>query len=217
MSELDPDGQPLKLGFNWNRRTDSRTDELIGVCRGVLADGVLVQQEVEYVLGWLLRNPPVRETYFGRELEEGLTAALSDGAVSADEEERIVDLLLKVIGGTPPTFAASSFSTDLPIDQPPPMMQFNGHVYAFTGKFRFGSRNTCEGAVLQLGADVRRQPTRDTNYLVVGEIGSRDWIHSCMGRKIESAIRLRETGCAIKIVAEGHWGSAVKQGASDVR
>jgi hypothetical protein len=208
--QLDPDGQPLELGFNWNRRMDSRTDELIGLCRGVLADGVLVQREAEYVLDWLTRNPPVLKTYLGRELEKGLTTALSDGELSPDEEERVVDLLLKVVGGTPQKSRDASFSSDLPLDQPPPVINFHQRVFSFTGKFHFGSRDACEDAVLQLGAEIRRQPTRDTHYLVIGEIGSRDWIHSCMGRKIESAIRLRESGCAIKLVGEGSWGSAMK-------
>src|SRR6266850_2745170 len=123
--ELDSDGQPLELGFNWNRRKDSRTDELIGLCRGVLADGVLVQREAEYVLDWLTRNPPVLKTYLGRELEKGLTTALSDGELSPDEEERVVDLLLKVVGGTPQKSRDASFSSDLPLDQPPPVISFN--------------------------------------------------------------------------------------------
>jgi len=209
--ELDSNGQPLQVGFNWNRRKDSRTDELIGLCRGVLADGVLVQQEAEYVLDWLTRNPPVLKSYLGRELEEGLRTALADGVLAPDEEERLVDLLLKIVGGTPRESADASFSSDLPLDQPPPVIVFNQRVFTFTGKFRFGSRDACEEAIMRLGAETRRQPTRDTHYLVIGEIGSRDWIHSCMGRKIESAIKLRESGSMIKIVGEGYWGTAVAQ------
>src|SRR2546423_1824980 len=112
--QLDPNGQPFELSFNWKRLRDSRTDELVGICRGILADGVLVQQEAEYLLDWLHRNPPVRKSFVGRELEAGLTAALSEGLLSPDQEEKVVDLLLKIIGGTPQTTRAASFSSDLP-------------------------------------------------------------------------------------------------------
>jgi hypothetical protein len=217
MSDVDSDGQPLNESFNWKRRRDSRTDELIGLCRGVLADGVLVQEEAVYVFDWLTRNAPVRKTLLGRELEKGLNTALSDGILSADEEERVVDLLLKIIGGTPQKSRDASFSSDLPLDQPTPLITFESQVFCFTGKFSFGGRDACQKAVLQLRGDIRKQPTLDTHFLIVGEIGSRDWIHSCIGRKIESAIRLREKGAGIKIVAEGYWASAVKDASSRSR
>jgi hypothetical protein len=47
--------------------------------------------------------------------------------------------------------------------------------------------------------------SRGLDYLVIGEIGSRDWIHSTHGRKIEKAIDYSGRGCHIAIVAEQHW------------
>jgi hypothetical protein len=47
--------------------------------------------------------------------------------------------------------------------------------------------------------------TKDLNYLVIGEVGSRDWIHSTHGRKIEKAIDYNDRGCRIAIVTEQHW------------
>jgi hypothetical protein len=40
---------------------------------------------------------------------------------------------------------------------------------------------------------------------VIGEIGSRDWIHSTHGRKIEKAMDYNGRGCRIAIVGEQHW------------
>jgi len=37
-------------------------------------------------------------------------------------------------------------------------------------------------------------PRAATSFLVIGAIGSRDWIHSTHGRKIEAAVKLREQG-----------------------
>jgi len=42
-----------------------------------------------------------------------------------------------------------------------------------------------------------------TDYLVIGEIGSSNWVHSSFGRKIEKAMELKEKG-RISIVSEKH-------------
>lgn len=47
--------------------------------------------------------------------------------------------------------------------------------------------------------------SKKLDYLVIGEIGSRDWIHSTHGRKIEKAVELRNGGARLAIVSERHW------------
>jgi hypothetical protein len=44
---------------------------------------------------------------------------------------------------------------------------------------------------------------------VIGSIGSRDWIHSTHGRKIETAVAMRERGHSIALVGEEHWYATV--------
>lgn len=44
-----------------------------------------------------------------------------------------------------------------------------------------------------------------TDYLIVGLFGSEDWIHASFGRKIETALKMREKGHQIYIVPEEHW------------
>lgn len=46
--------------------------------------------------------------------------------------------------------------------------------------------------------------TRRTSYLVIGTFGSRDWVHTAFGRKIEKAVSYREA-VPLRIVAEEHW------------
>ena len=95
-------------------------------------------------------------------------------------------------------------STALPLTDPPPPVSFDGRVFCFTGKFYSGSRNWCEQQVVTRGAAVG-SVSRKLDFLVIGEIGSRDWIHSTHGRKIEKAIEINSTGGEIAIVAEQHW------------
>ena len=78
-------------------------DELVGIVRGVLADGVLVIQEAKFLCDWLERNEPVRLHYFGNRLHKQLRQALEDGSLNAEEEDSLVNVLLQFIGGTPRT------------------------------------------------------------------------------------------------------------------
>jgi NAD-dependent DNA ligase len=81
----------------------------------------------------------------------------------------------------------------------------------FTGKFAFGPRADCERQVIKLGAACERAITHRTRYLVIGTFGSRDWVHTSFGRKIEKAVQYRDDGHPLAIVAEDHWASSLPQ------
>src|SRR4051794_28425903 len=93
-SYLDDDGQPIEKVLNWDRRLDRGMDELIGIVRGVLADGALVIQEARFLLDWLNRNEPVRRDFFGKCLYDSLRKALDDDELSAEEEDALIGILL---------------------------------------------------------------------------------------------------------------------------
>src|SRR5688572_25463479 len=98
--KLNRDGQP-DIAFNWNRRLDRGMDELVGLARGILADGALVIEEAKFMYDWLDRNEPVRRDYFGKKLHAALARVLADHKLDAEEEDALVDLLLRFTGGTP--------------------------------------------------------------------------------------------------------------------
>ena len=62
----------------------------------------------------------------------------------------------------------------------------------------------------QRGALCESTVTRRTRYLVVGTFGSRDWVHSSFGRKIEKAVELEQAGMPLSIVGEDHWAAAIQ-------
>jgi NAD-dependent DNA ligase len=204
-SELDYDGQPASEAFNWDRRLDRGMDELIGIARGVLADGNFVIEEASFLLNWLERNEPVRRNFFGKVLYDALSEALADDEMSAEEEDILAGLLLRFVGPMPETSCDASYSTDLPLDQPPPDVHFMERSFCFTGKFIFGTRRHCQKAVTDAGGSIHQYPIFATDYLVIGDLGSRDWIHSIGGRKIERAIDIRSQGHPLKLIAEQHW------------
>jgi len=205
----DADAEQRIQRFNWSRRCEGGKDELIGICRGILADGVLVVEEAKFILEWLNRNAPVRCSFEGKQLYGALSIALKDGKLGAEDESALIDLLLKFVGGMPKRTTDLSYSTTLPLDNPPPAVVIRGNSFCFTGKFTCGSRHFCESRIVADGGAIHKNPTHDTHFLVIGLLGSGAWIHSNSGRKIERAIELRSDGYPIKIISESHWTKCI--------
>lgn len=204
-TEIDDHGQPVEKAFNWRRVEERSLDELIGVCKGIIADGVVVHQEAVYIANWLDANRDYAKSWPMNVLYSRIKEMLLDNVLDSDEESELVDLLLKFTGGKSIEEEMQNASTQLPLDDPAPQIVIPNQVFCFTGKFHFGSRAKCEKAVLDLQARVQGNPTMQTNYLVIGLAGSRDWIHSTHGRKIEKAVEYRSCGHGVKIVSEEHW------------
>lgn len=197
------------------RVSERSVDELIGVCRGVLADGSIVQAEAEFLLGWMKANRaecmewPVNMLY-GR-----VSEMLQDSVLDSDERKELFDLLSKITGGVLPkaiseTGLVVSGSIALPLDDPAPSVKFENHSFCFTGEMCCGTRRDCEAQVIELGGMVKSSVSKKLDYLVVGTIGSLSWIHSTHGRKIEEAVSLRDSGLPISIIGEQHWLSKVE-------
>jgi NAD-dependent DNA ligase len=200
----DQHGQPLNKAFRSGAVIDRQIDELIGVCKGVIADGHVIQDEADFLLSWLETNRAARALWPANVLYPRLFSALADGVLDANEEEELLGLILATIGGNAPARGEASMSTALPITNPAPTVAFDGRTFCFTGKFYSGTRNWCEAQVAERRGLIG-SVTHHLNYLVIGEIGSRDWQHSTHGRKIEKAIDYNTHGCSIAIVAEQHW------------
>lgn len=207
---LDPHGQPIIRRFNAARLSDRMIDELIGLARGVVSDGVVVQAEAEFLADWIERNRRIANTWPANILYTRLQEMLADGFLDAEEQHELLETLHELTGGTrivPPD--AASRSVTLPLSEPPPKISFPGFLFCFTGKFIHGTRRECESEVISRAAGVQTSPTSVTNYLVIGEIGSTDWIHTSYGRKIEKAVEFRSKGSPIEIVSESLWIEAL--------
>ena len=208
MNDVDPHGQPLVRRFSAARLNDRTIDELIGLSRGFLADGEINQSEAEFLLGWLEGNRQFCDQWPFNVLYQRVREMLADGILDHEEQSELIDLLMDLTGcGQPVDKKVHSDSTSLPLCDPPPEIKFLEKVFCFTGKFIYGTRKECQGEVLSRGASIASSPTLKTQYLVIGQVGSTDWIHSTFGRKIEKAMDLREKGSGIGIVSEELWAA----------
>lgn len=206
----DYGGAPV-AAITAQRRGDRDGDELIGICRGILADGAVNKAEADFLLGFLRRHDEFHDRYPFSVLYARVRDALKHGVLDGEEERHLLEAVQSLVGGeTADAGGSASLSTTLPLDQPPPIVEFENKRFVVTGTFRFGPRRVVVDTIEQRGGRVTQMVSLMTNYLVIGEIGSRDWIHSSYGRKIEAAVDLREGGSRIAIISEENWVNFVE-------
>jgi NAD-dependent DNA ligase len=202
----DRHAQPLNRRYNAARLSDRAIDELIGLSRGLIADGVVNHDEAQFLGRWIDRNRHIRDEWPAKVLYSRLSEMLTDGILDADEQRELLGLLSDITGeGESVQYQAQSLSTQLPLTDPPPDIWVDGAEFCLTGRFVYGSRKECEAEIMSRGGIAKRSPTKSTHFLVIGHLGSSDWIHSSHGRKIERAVDLADSGSPIQLVSEQHW------------
>lgn len=193
--------------YNGARLNDRKIDELIGLCKGIIADGSIVEAEAEFLQQWLQNNKDVRNHWPANVIYSRIARMLLDNKLDDEEERELLVTLLDVTGGPTIQKNISSMSSTLPLCSPAPIVIFEDRLFCMTGKFLVGTRAQVEATIESLGGKTTSNPTMKTHYLVIGSVGSDDWIHSTHGRKIEEAIKYREKGKPISIISEEHWCS----------
>ncbi len=58
--------------------------------------------------------------------------------------------------------------------------------FVLTGKFVTGTRTECELEIVEHGGLTNKSPTRNTRFVVIGNLGSTGWAQSNYGRKINT-------------------------------
>ncbi len=204
--QRDEHGQPNEW-FNLTRRIDRSVHELLGLTKGIIADGRVTAEEANTLRAWMIANPEAAAAWPGRVLADRITRIYSDGRADEAEREDLRSLLQDLVGGN--TEVIGNPSTRLPLDDPPPKLRFEGSVYVFTGRFYSGTRQWCESIVESRRGVCSSNVTRRTNYVVIGELGSRDWKHTSFGRKIQKAVEVRSEGRPLAIIEEAHWAACL--------
>lgn len=180
------------------------TRELSGLLLGILADGTVNRKEANYVRDWFDAYPLVLRDPVVNALRKRIETIYNDGLVSECELEE----LKKVFG----SFAGEDGSpSELPLDVPPPKIVFPGNTFCFTGTFLCGGRDWCESLTKSKYGLIEEKVTLRLRYLVMGSKVTESWANGAYGRKIATALRLKENNPnAPWIVSEKHWITAVK-------
>lgn len=197
--------ETLHNRFGEDRIASRQIDELIGLARGIAADGMINIREAEFLQKWLAANQGISDQPMIRVLFARVSEMLGDNMLDTEESAELLDTLNR--------FSNRDFelgevlkSTTLPFCRPAPELAFAGRSYCFTGTFSYGQRKHCEAAVLERGA-LCTSLTQKTDVLVIGVYATESWKHSSFGNKILKATEWRDAGKPIHIVSEEHWAS----------
>lgn len=207
--KLDDYGQPMPL-LNLGNRQRRSIAEMLGLAKGIISDGQVSSAEAAFLRDWMTANPEAVNTWPCSVVADRLQRIYSDGVIDEEERSELADLLLDVTGGALDRIQQANPTTKLPLDDPAPQIVFDGREFVFTGRFLFGPRRQCESNVEALGGETSSSVTKQTDYLIIGDLGSRDWIHTSFGTKIEKAVRYRdELGVQLAIIHEEQWAAAL--------
>ena len=207
----DPHGQPYNVRFNRARRAERDLSEFLGLAKGLLADGSVSEAETALVRTWITTHRDAVEQWPLNLLAERIERIYADGRVDDSERAELAEILSALVGGSAGIVLGEDAATDLPIDAPPIDFRWRDSVVVFAGKFAFGTRAACQRAVAALGAICESDVTRRTDYLIIGTFGSRDWVHTSFGRKIQKAVEYRDAERRPLIVGEEHWAEIIQR------
>ena len=204
---LDDHGQPLNRNFSTKRLTERTIDELIGICKGLICDDTISREETQFLISWLENNKKISDIWPINILSVRIEKMLSDNVIDETERKEVLLILKDITGGQPIKDNIHSMSTLLPFCNPAPDIIFKDKAFCFTGNFFYGTRDKCQIEIIKREGNVHKNLTQKTNFLVIGSIGSTDWMHSTHGRKIEYAVELKNKGVPVAIVSEEHWAN----------
>ena len=199
----------MDIFVRFNRKTidDRHVDTLIGLSKGLLADGRIDLTEAQTLYQWLTQarastRHPVILNLLGR-----VDEMFADGKLDSDESAELFSILRQVAGG-PAEFGEVAKSSTLPICNPAPTIVFGGRNFLFTGTCAYGTRAQCQEVTERLGGICAGSVTKKLHYLVLGSYVTDSWAHETFGRKIEKAMEYRQDGVQLAIVSEEHWANS---------
>ena len=174
--------------------------ELLGMGRGLIADGKVNQDEAEALLAFLEAQADLPQEPLALELREQVRGMLADSALDEEESARLYGTLGELVGGEQ-ALGECLRATTLPLDKPAPAVEFDGRKFCLTGNFS-GDRKECAADIEARGGTVQNHVSGKTDYLVIGEYASPAWKQSSYGGKIEKAVELKAAGKGVKIISE---------------
>lgn len=196
--------QDIFTRFNRKGIEDRQIDTLIGLSKGLVADGRVTPEEAEFLQGWLIQARQAAQNPIIVNLFDKVDSFLKDGVLDESEAEELLTVLHQITGA-PTVVGELARAMSLPVNQPQPQIAFPERTFAFTGTCAFGTRKECQRATEALGGINAKSVTWDLHYLVIGSYVTDSWAHESFGRKIEKAMGYRDKGAALAIITEEHW------------
>lgn len=195
----------------------SDIQRLQGILHGILADGIIGDNEILELKKWINDNDQLIGTYPYDEINSLLTTILSDGQIDNNERN-----MLKLFFSDYVNTKTSCNINKEELDELRKEIHIDGictmcpeiiipdKKFCFTGTSTKTSRSEINKLILSLGGIYHDGVVSDTDYLIVGNDGNKCWAFSCYGRKVEKAVTLRKKGKKIAIIHENDFWDTVE-------
>lgn len=191
------------------RRVEQGLAEMVGLVRGIIADGRVSEDEAHRLSEWARENPEVATRYPANLLSRRLERIFQDGRVDGRERKRLASMLTQLADNPNGFGGGYPLATDLPVTAPEPDVVFEGQTFVFGGEMAYGPLHACEREVLDRGGLAERTVNRRTDYVVIGAIGAHDWAQTSFGGLLDHVVQYRTRGVPIAVITEEHWTDAL--------
>jgi len=190
--------------YNIPKLIKKSIQELQGISAAIIYDGKIDAAEIELLKDWLYKNGEYLLEYPLLDLKILFKEIVEDCLITIDEREKLLKFLNNI------SASPKSNPTIDGIFSENPTIKFLNKNFLFTGNLVYGSRSKAQSKVIELGGNCLKTLTMETDYLIVGSLGSEDYKYSRFGTKIEKAIKYnREKGTNILIIKEQDFIGAV--------
>jgi NAD-dependent DNA ligase len=184
---------------------------LLGLVRGILADGVLNEKEILALNAWLGNHEELLCHWPANIIAERIQDILADGVITRDETENLAETLSRILGlGINSWRQPKSVPTEdaREMDQ---QIVIPGRSFMLAGTFLYGTHSRCEAAILGRGGLTDRSVSPSLDYLVIGALPESQGPGSEFEVILKQAKAWIRKGCAIKIISEKAWHKALAE------
>lgn len=172
--------------------------ELQGFLMGIVSDGILTETEIFALKKWLDDNHELKGQYPFDRVYCIIEDALDDSILEQSELNEMFNLFNECID--PVKKCSSTIKT----------ITIKDKTFCLTGDFSNATRKEIENLIISLGGICKSSVSGKTNYVLVGSLGSPDWVCGNYGTKIKKALELQKNGNPIQILNEKDFFKVIK-------
>lgn len=160
--------------------------ELLGMLKGVKADGVINAREAANLLDWIDDHEEIASDRAVAPIFSIIAESLEDGIISDEEHEAIKGA---IDGFLSPAEGCCG-------------IEFQGKAFVLSGDFIHGPKKDVEAFIESKGGTIAKGVSKKVSYVVIGDAGSERYAFGNYGTKAKKALELKSKGVPIDVVHE---------------